>query len=155
VRQTNPVAARPLPSSELASARFVAQREKDTQPELLLRSALHRRGLRYRLHRRPLSHIRRTVDIVFPGLKVAVDVRGCFWHVCPEHCSFPQSNSSWWATKLARNVERDEETESELLSAGWSVVVVWEHEDPELAADRVEACVRSCRDGGMPMRSET
>lgn len=155
VRQTDPVAARPLPSSKQASARFVAQREQDTQPELLLRSALHRRGLRYRLHRRPLTHLRRTVDIVFPALKVAVDVRGCFWHVCPEHCSFPRSNTAWWAAKLARNVERDRETEAELISAGWSMVIVWEHEDPEEAADRVEACVRSRRGGGLPRRFET
>jgi DNA mismatch endonuclease, patch repair protein len=127
----------------MTSARFAAQRERDTQPELLLRRALHRRGLRYRLHRRPLSHLRRTVDIVFPASKVAVDVRGCFWHVCPEHCSFPQSNAAWWAEKLTRNVERDRETETALQSAGWFVIVIWEHEDPELAAERVEASVRS------------
>jgi DNA mismatch endonuclease (patch repair protein) len=127
----------------MASARFAAQREKDTQPELLLRRALYRRGLRYRLHRRLLPHLHRAVDIVFPASKVAVDVRGCFWHACPEHRSFPQSNAAWWAAKLARNVERDEETETALRSAGWAVLVVWEHEDPELAAQRVETCVRS------------
>jgi G:T-mismatch repair DNA endonuclease (very short patch repair protein) len=85
---------------------------------------------------------------MFPVAKVAVDVRGCFWHACPAHRSFPHSNAAWWAAKLARNVERDEETERELTAAGWAVVVVWEHEDPELAAERVEACVRSRRAGG-------
>ncbi len=155
VRQTDRVAVRPVPSSAVASARFVAQREKDTKPELRLRRALHRRGLRYRLHRRPLPHLRRTVDIVFPAVKVAVDVRGCFWHVCPEHQSFPQSNADWWAAKLARNVERDQETEAALRSAGWAVLIVWEHEDPELAAQRVETCVRSRRAGAVPRHALT
>jgi DNA mismatch endonuclease (patch repair protein) len=142
MRQTTRVAAKPVPSSALASARFVAQREKDTQPELLLRSALHRRGLRFRVHRKILPHLRRTVDIVFPGPKVAVDVRGCFWHACPEHRSLPRSNAAWWEAKLARNVERDHETEAELRSAGWRVVVVWEHEDAQVAAERIEAFIR-------------
>lgn len=83
---------------------------------------------------------------MFPGPKVAVDVRGCFWHACPEHRSLPKANAAWWEAKLARNVERDRETEAALRAEGWCVVVVWEHEDPQLAAERVEACVRSRRD---------
>jgi DNA mismatch endonuclease, patch repair protein len=149
IRQTDNVVKGPLPSSAAATARFAAQREKDTQPELLLRSALHRRGLRYRLHRRPLPDLRRIVDIVFSAPKVAVDVRGCFWHLCPEHRSLPQSNAAWWGAKLARNAERDRETEAALRSAGWLVIVVWEHEDPEIAAERVEACVRARRADGL------
>lgn len=141
-RRTTLVVAKPKPSSPSVSARFKAQREKDTRPELLVRRALHRRGLRYRLHRRPLEHLRRTVDIVFLTPKVAVDVRGCFWHSCPEHRSMPQSNASWWAEKLDRNVKRDCETVSELESAGWTVVVVWEHDDPEAVADQIAALVR-------------
>ena len=121
----------------------MAQREKDTKPEVQLRRALHRRGLRFRLHRKVLPQHRRTIDIVFPGPKVAVDVRGCFWHVCPEHRSFPQSNAQWWKAKLTRNVQRDDETVAELISAGWDVIVVWEHEDMDLVAERIEACVRS------------
>ena len=53
---------------------------RDTAPELALRRVLHRRGLRYRVHRRPLPDLARQADIVFPGAKVAVFVDGCFWH---------------------------------------------------------------------------
>lgn len=63
-----------------------------------------------------------------------------FWHCCPQHRSAPRANDAWWATKLARNVERDLETETELQRQGWIVVVVWDHEDPEAAADRVTGC---------------
>jgi DNA mismatch endonuclease, patch repair protein len=136
----------PTPSSATASARFRAQRERDTQPEMQLRRALHGRGFRYRLHQRPVDRFRRTVDIVFPRERVAVDVRGCFWHSCPEHGSTPQANDVWWAAKLARNVERDLETEVELQRHGWLVVVVWEHEDPDAAADRVARAVLGRRE---------
>lgn len=116
-----------------------AQREKNTGPEVALRRELHRRGLRYRLHRQVLPDLRRELDIVFGPAKVAVDVRGCFWHACPEHATYPRTNSEWWKAKLERNVERDRETEERLAEAGWSVVVVWEHEDPESGADRVQS----------------
>jgi DNA mismatch endonuclease (patch repair protein) len=131
----------PKPSTAGVSARFRAQRERDTLPEVQLRRALYRRGFRYRLHQRPIHRFRRTVDIVFPREQVAVDVRGCFWHSCPEHRSAPRANDAWWAAKLARNVERDLETEAELRRHGWLVVIVWEHEDPEAAADRVARAV--------------
>jgi DNA mismatch endonuclease (patch repair protein) len=70
---------------------------------------------------------------------LVVDVRGCFWHRCPLHGSSPKANSDWWTEKLARNTARDAETEALLRAAGWRLVVVWEHEDPVAAADRVAA----------------
>jgi DNA mismatch endonuclease (patch repair protein) len=72
-----------------------------------------------------------------------VFVDGCFWHGCPEHGTWPKRNDVWWAAKLRRNVERDRDTDSRLRAAGWKVVRIWEHEVPELAADRVEVLIRS------------
>jgi len=109
------------------------QRTQDTAPEVALRRALHRRGLRYRLHRRLLPGLRRSADIVFGPARVVVDVRGCFWHGCPEHHTRGTQNADWWERKLASNIERDADTEAKLTAAGWLVVVVWEHEDPDEA----------------------
>jgi DNA mismatch endonuclease, patch repair protein len=72
---------------------------------------------------------------------VAVYVDGCFWHSCPEHGVLPKGNREWWRTKLEATVRRDRATEKTLRERGWRVVRVWEHEDPESAADRVEAAL--------------
>jgi len=121
------------------------QATRDTAPEILLRRFLHGLGLRYRVHVRPLPHLRRTADIVFTRAKVAVFVDGCFWHCCPEHGTAPAANGDWWAAKLNRNIERDAETNRRLIEDGWSVVRVWEHEDPTVASSRVEDAVRTGR----------
>ena len=121
------------------------QASRDTLPELLLRRRLHARGLRYTVHRRPVAEVRRTADIVFSRVRVAVFVDGCFWHGCPQHATAPKTNAVWWSTKLARNVERDRETDALLADAGWSVVRVWEHEPPDDAATRVQAVIEAAR----------
>lgn len=102
-----------------------------------LRRELHARGLRYFVQRPVVPGTRRHVDIVFPRAKVAVDVRGCFWHACPLHGTSSRSNSAYWAGKLAANTERDADTERRLADADWLLVVVWEHDDPAAAADAV------------------
>jgi DNA mismatch endonuclease, patch repair protein len=112
-----------------------AHRRRDTAPELLLRSALHSIGLRYWVHRRPLPGVRSEADVLFPRQRVAVFVDGCFWHRCPEHGNGPQVNQDYWDAKLARNADRDRNTDARLATAGWTVVRVWEHEDPVEAAD--------------------
>lgn len=132
----------PPASSDHKRRAMQLQRERDTQPELALRRALHVRGLRYRVHCRPVPSVRRTVDIVFGPARVAVEVRGCFWHACPEHATYPKANAEWWAKKLDTNRRRDAETEVRLAEAGWHLEVVWEHEEPEGAADRIERLVR-------------
>jgi DNA mismatch endonuclease Vsr len=129
-------------SSDESRRRMRSQQSKDTKPEVALRRALHAKGLRYRLQYRPDPALRIRVDIAFVAAHVAVDVRGCFWHSCPEHRTFPKANAERWAEKLRRNVERDESTEATLTSAGWQVEVVWEHDDPDNAADRIEKMVR-------------
>ncbi|UHJ58261.1 very short patch repair endonuclease [Mycolicibacterium fortuitum] len=123
------------------------QRSRDTEAEWTLRRLLHARGLRYRVDAVLPGLPRRRADILFPRQRVAVFVDGCFWHGCPDHKTFPKTNAAWWAMKLARNVERDRETDAHLADLGWNVIRIWEHEDSELAADRVQAAVRPGRVG--------
>ncbi|MCO8127270.1 very short patch repair endonuclease [Acidimicrobiia bacterium EGI L10123] len=123
--------------------RMSRQATRDTSPERLLRSELHRRGLRFRLHQRPLPGLRRTADIIFTRAKVAVFVDGCFWHRCPQHATFPKTNADWWEAKLQGNVDRDADTVKRLSEEGWRVVRVWEHENPSEAAGRIEQLVRA------------
>src|SRR5690242_18235278 len=101
----------PPPSSPAATAMGKANRGRDTAPERELRSALHRRGLRFRVHQRPEPSLRVTADVVFRRARVAVFVDGCFWHRCPVHATKPKSNSEWWEAKLQANVDRDRRTE--------------------------------------------
>ena len=129
-------------SSPAARRRMQANRSKDTGPELELRRALFARGLRYRLHARAEPAIRNRIDVVFRRAKVAVDVRGCFWHACPEHGTKPKANADRWATKLARNRERDDATVGALEVAGWLVIIVWEHDDVDDKADQIAKAVR-------------
>lgn len=100
-------------------------------------------GLRYRVDRAILAGLRRRVDIVFSSARVAVFVDGCFWHRCPEHGTSPRSNSAWWRAKLDANHVRDADTDRRLHEAGWTVVRVWEHDDPTVAAARIAQLIRS------------
>lgn len=127
------------------SERMSRQRTRDTKPELRLRRELHKRGLRYRVDA-PLPGLpRRRADLLFTRARVAVFVDGCFWHACPIHKTEPATNNEWWAGNLARNVERDEETNSHLNEADWLVIRVWEHEDITHAATDIERIVRERR----------
>ena len=128
-----------------------SNRGRDTSPELALRRRLHRLGLRYRVNERPIVSLRRTADLVFTRWRLVVFVDGCFWHSCPEHGSLPAARREWWAEKLARTVERDRETNEALENAGWTVLRVWEHEDPDEAALRVVAALEALR-GPRPAR---
>lgn len=132
-----------------------ANRSKDTKPELALRKQLHALGLRYRVCARPIPQVRRTADIVFRPACVAVEVRGCFWHGCPEHYRAPAANAAYWADKIQRNMRRDAENEQRLRDAGWVLVTVWEHDDPVEASRKIAAIVRERRTTGraVPDRS--
>ncbi|MFC9791757.1 very short patch repair endonuclease [Streptomyces sp. NPDC127584] len=127
----------PAPSSPGVSERMSRQPSRNTTPEKALRSLLHARGLRYRLHTKVPGAPRRTIDIAFPRDKVAVFIDGCFWHSCPAHGTNPKSNSEWWKNKLARNVWRDYDTTMRLEEAGWLVLRYWEHENPLEVAEAV------------------
>lgn len=105
-----------------------ANRRTDTKPEVQLRSALHRRGYRFRKdYRLDLTGARVRPDIVFTARKTAIFVDGCFWHVCPQHGRLPSVNTGYWTPKLLRNVERDRIANAALTADGWNVVRIWEH----------------------------
>ena len=120
-------------------------RGRDTKPELALRRAVHACGLRYFVNRRPISSVRRTADMVFPRVKVAVFLDGCFWHGCPQHHTVAKTNADYWATKVIDNRERDRETDQLLQAAGWAALRFWEHEDAEVAARAVVEVVKHSR----------
>ncbi|MDF6020970.1 very short patch repair endonuclease [Streptomyces sp. JH34] len=124
---------------------MLGNRNRDTAPELLLRSLVHRAGLRYRVAAKPLPKMRRTADMVFRPVKVAVFVDGCFWHGCPEHFVMPKTNQPYWEDKIGRNVQRDRDTDQRLADEGWLVLRFWEHLDPEVCAAKVVDAVRSRR----------
>jgi DNA mismatch endonuclease (patch repair protein) len=132
----------PNPSSAAASAVMRANRRRDTKPERLIRSLLHRRGLRYRVdYSIETGDGRVRVDIAFPGERVAVLVDGCFWHSCPLHGNAPRANEMYWSEKLARNRARDLRDTRRLTDAGWHVLRFWEHEAPPGCADAIEVAV--------------
>src|SRR3954447_14965887 len=111
---------------------------RPTKPEVAARSALHRRGLRFRKSLKIKIGERWTQpDLAFPRTRVAVFIDGCFWHRCPEHGNSPRANSDYWTPKLDRNVARDRDTDRRLAALGWTVIRAWEHESPESVADRV------------------
>jgi DNA mismatch endonuclease (patch repair protein) len=119
-------------------------RRTGTKPEVALRSALHRRGFRFRKdHRLDLEGARVRPDIVFTRAKVAVFVDGCFWHACPLHFTAPKTNTSYWGPKLQRNVDRDARAGRVLADEGWRVVRVWEH----LSLPEAVEAVTSALDG--------
>ncbi|MFJ8040290.1 very short patch repair endonuclease [Kitasatospora sp. NPDC096147] len=130
-------------SSAAVRASMQGNRNKDTKPELRLRSLLHKQGLRYRVAARPLPELRRTADVLFPRARVAVFVDGCYWHGCPEHLRPPSKNVEFWQAKIDGNRTRDAETDHRLREAGWTVIRVWEHEDPVEAAARIADIVRA------------
>lgn len=136
--------ATPPASSADALRRMRRQRRRDTAPEVALRSALHRAGLRFRVDY-TLTGLRRRADLAFPTERVAVFVDGCFWHGCPEHGTAPKANAAWWRDKIAANVARDRDTVTRLGEAGWLVVRVWEHEAISDSVPRVAAAVEARR----------
>ncbi|HET9060060.1 MAG TPA: very short patch repair endonuclease [Acidimicrobiales bacterium] len=126
----------PFASTPGVRLRMSAQRRESTAPELALRREMHALGLRYRLHQAPLEGLRRKADVVFRKARLAVFVDGCFWHGCPQHGRRRHDVNAWyWPDKIARNQERDQDTDSALKAAGWRVVRVWEHD----LADRTSA----------------
>jgi DNA mismatch endonuclease (patch repair protein) len=103
-------------------------RSRDTSPELIVRSFLHRAGLRFRLHRKDLPG---KPDLAFASRHACIFVHGCFWHGCPnciDGTRRVKSNVGYWSQKVAGNRERDARHIAELDDACWNVFVVWECE---------------------------
>jgi DNA mismatch endonuclease (patch repair protein) len=108
-------------------------RGRDTRPEKIVRSALHRMGFRFRLHRRGLPG---SPDIVLPRHRVAIFVHGCFWHRHPR-CRFaytPKSRLEFWSRKFEENKARDRRARRALRRQGWRVLTVWECQTEKPAA---------------------
>jgi len=110
---------------------------------MALRRALHAQGLRYRVDRPVVPGQRTRADIVFSGKKVAIFVDGCFWHGCPAHATAPKRNAAWWRNKIVYNRRRDDAADAALGANGWTVVRIWEHDDPIESATRIAALIRT------------
>jgi DNA mismatch endonuclease, patch repair protein len=132
-----------LPEASWASAlavrrSMVANRHRDTTPEVRLRSLLHAAGVRFRKdYRIDIDGLRIRTDIAFPGSRVAVFVDGCFWHRCPLHGTDPKRNGDFWKRKLDRNVERDHLVNATLSDSDWTVLRFWEHIPTPEAAEHI------------------
>ncbi len=131
-------------SIEKRSAVMARIRGRDTKPELIVRSLLHRSGLRFSLRRKDLPG---KPDIVLPKYKAVVFVHGCFWH---RHkgckvATMPKSREDFWLAKFAANVVRDKRNQRDLKKAGWKVIVLWEcavMRDPFAAVGKVLHTIR-------------
>lgn len=123
-----------------------ANRSRDTKPELEIRRALHRLGLRFRVGIAPEPSLRRRADIVFTAARVAVFIDGCFWHGCPKHGrSTFKHNADYWLAKIQTNVTRDTDTNEQLAKAGWRVLRYWEHEKQEDVVTEIREVVSALR----------
>jgi DNA mismatch endonuclease (patch repair protein) len=91
-------------------------RKRDNGPELAVRRLLHAAGLRYRVAWPVPGQRRRTIDIAFTRLQLAVFIDGCFWHGCPEHLHVPRANAAWWVRKIETNRARDADVTAQLSS---------------------------------------
>lgn len=117
------------------------RRKAHTEPEVLLRKALHAVGARFRLHRRLAPGC--TPDLVLPRHRIAVFVDGDYWHSCPRHGRkrpFTGPNATLWEQKMQRNIERDRRSTSIAEELDWRVVRLWEcsvRADPSAAAEAV------------------
>jgi len=109
-------------------------RSKNTKPEILLRSLLHRQGYRFRVHRKDLPG---KPDIVFAGRRKVIFVHGCFWHQHPgcREGRIPASRQDYWHPKLTRNQARDAAAMESLAGLGWEILFVWECEIEQFPAE--------------------
>lgn len=118
---------------------MAAIKRSNTKPEIELRSALHRTGLRFRKDL-PIRIAGRLIrpDIAFTRRRLVVFIDGCFWHCCPEHGRRPTTNTQYWAPKLQANAERDRLQTTLLEADGWQVLRIWEHEPLTVAVEQVK-----------------
>jgi len=112
---------------EVRSYNMSRIKSRDTKPELLIRSLVHRLGYRFRLHRKDLPG---KPDLVFPERKKVIFVHGCYWHVhdCPFGAVKPATNAFFWSEKRNGNVLRDKLNEAKLATLGWEALTIWECE---------------------------
>ncbi|WP_232313007.1 very short patch repair endonuclease [Paenibacillus sp. P22] len=119
-------------------------RGKNTKPELVVRSYLHQKGFRYRLH---VKRLPGKPDLVLTKHKALVFVHGCFWHG-HEGCKYfriPKSNVEYWSNKIHANIERDRVVEKALQVMGWNVIVLWECELKKDPNERLDLLVQQIK----------
>ena len=106
------------------SKNMAAIKGRNTKPEMLVRTALHQAGFRYRLH---VASLPGKPDLVFPRYKAVIFVQGCFWH--QHQCAmfhWPKTRTEWWRQKISANRVHDEAVQDKLRELGWRVMLVWE-----------------------------
>ena len=106
------------------SKNMAAIKGRNTKPEMLVRTALHQAGFRYRLH---VASLPGKPDLVFPRYKAVIFVQGCFWH--QHQCAmfhWPKTRTEWWRQKISANRVHDEVVQDKLRELGWRVMLVWE-----------------------------
>jgi DNA mismatch endonuclease, patch repair protein len=100
-------------------------RAKNTTPEIKLRKALFRNGLRgYKIH----YNLEGKPDIVFTKYKIAIFIDGCFWHKCPKCFVEPKTRTDYWLKKIEKNKQRDKIVNKKLKNEGWFILRFWEHQ---------------------------
>ena len=129
-------------TTERRSWNMARIRGRNTIPEKLVRSLLHRLGYRFSLHRRDLPG---KPDIVMARHRTVVFVHGCFWHLhagC-RNARIPKTRRLWWTEKLSGNTARDKRHRNALRHLGWRVLTVWEceTEQPEKLGRRLKRLV--------------
>jgi DNA mismatch endonuclease (patch repair protein) len=130
----------PTPRDPQTSSRLSRQRRAGTRAEIALVSELRRRKFKVETNSADLPG---RPDIVLPRRKLVVFVHGYSWHGCPRHFTTPKHNRAWWLEKIEANRRRDQRKAAQLRRMGWSVLTVWEHEDPDRAAQRIRNKARS------------
>ncbi len=128
------------------SSMMAGIRSKNTLPEKLIRSELHRLGFRFRLHSRKLPG---KPDIVLPKYRTVILINGCFWHR-HQNCKYaymPKSRVRFWKRKFSENVRRDLYVRQSLKKLGWRVLTVWECQTTKPAgiAQRIDRTIRSLK----------
>lgn len=139
------------PVSAGARRTMLANRSRDTGPELAIRSKVHQAGLRYRVDWALPFDRRRRADLAFTRVGLYVFIDGCFWHGCPEHFVIPKTRTDFWLAKIDSNRRRDRDTDARLGELGLTSLRVWEHTDPGIASAMVcgayEQLARSIENG--------
>lgn len=136
---------KPEASSPEVSERMRRAKTSGTEPELAVRRLLFANGFRYRVQSRVPGLSRRTIDVAFPGKRLAVFIDGCFWHGCAQHRTVPKKNHAWWVAKLIENRQRDWDTDKTLVRMGWRVLRFWEHDDPIRVMAAIQSTLKAAR----------
>jgi DNA mismatch endonuclease (patch repair protein) len=112
-------------SKEVRSFNMSKIRSKNTKPEIIVRSYLHRSGFRFRLH---VNTLPGKPDIVLPKYRTVIQIHGCFWHG-HSHCKYyvvPKTRTEWWEEKINNNIANDIKAEKALKELEWKIITLWE-----------------------------